>query len=467
MGESHVSISSKIYRLAGMARPSYGALRDIGDGIVVDSATGRTRPFGGKAKRSAIIGTSAAQRSLELISTSVADLLWGTLHVIDEDGKRVKPNRAQRAALSMFRDYPNDYEDGYSFCANMVIDYLTEGNSLIYFKRGPAGITSMHRLVPDSAQLIYPEHDSINESPYYFAEVAFRPELGKTPVTMSNVLHFRYRNFSGIQQEGNRRGFVEGPIHTLAQTLEISGLIDEYIESFFKSPISSMRMKVTTGEGVKMAPKVAEKTRKYFDKLPTKNRHMVYLKPGFDISAITQNALDPSLSGIRAFQIREANRVWGVPVSMLGEDKSGVPLETLTRDYWTNAVKPHVHAILSVMNQRLLNQGGATGYRFAIRQSEMFKGNLAAAAALIPALGSAQGPHGIQTSEWREDFLGIPAEMPDDPNEERVYDLLERRQSGGESLNTDQMDTMEDADAKVNPDRATKKQRDLEIALGD
>ena len=406
---------------------SYGGHHRIGD-IIVNTHTGDwfEDPLqdAANAGRLRLIKSSPVQAAVRLISTSVADLVCNTLCIVDELGERVEPTTAQAEVLNLLRYEPNVMEDGYGFIANVTADFVLEGNGLIGIDRVGQRVNRLYRLMPRDARV---GRDSMGGT-YYTGPVSMMGGTGMTFNRM-NLIHARLVNFEGDDASESRRGFVKGPVYTLAQTMLINGYLDEYIVRYFTSDANGIRMFIrATGNIGKEETKTA---RDYVAEVAKKNRGLAYLDHRFEPVAAQISAIDSSMAALRTFQVREASRIFGVPVPMLGEEKSGTSIAALKQDFWHNCVKPAVNTLLAAMTAKLLNQrNGPKGHRFAVNPMEMFKGDPELLAKMLPALGDAQRPGILRPTEMRQ-FGGLPAAMPEETETDRqVYEDLAKRQSG-------------------------------------
>ena len=414
---------------AGVGGPEADAMahQRIGD-IIVNTHTGDWFPDplqdAQNASRIRLIKSSPVQAAVRLISTSIADLICNTLYIVDERGERVEPTTAQREILDLFRYEPNVMEDGYEFTANAVADMVLEGNGLIGIERVGQRVNRLYRLDPKDARV---GRNSMGDT-YYTGPVSMTSGMAKTFIRQ-NMVHARLINFEGDDSDDSRRGFVRGPVYTLTQTMLINGYLDEYIVKYFTSDANGLRLFIKATEMI--ADTEADKTKEYISRVGKNNKGLAYLSSKLEPVPIQTSAIDQSMAALRTFQIREVSRIFGVPVSMLGEEKSGTDIATLKQDFWHNCVKPHSNTFLAAMTSKLLNQrNGPKGFRFAVDPMEMFKGDPELLAKMLPALGDAQRPGIMRPTEMRQ-FGGLPALMPDESEtDKQVYEDLKKRQSG-------------------------------------
>ena len=400
----------------------------LGGGFVVDTSTGSWFEEGGVAPRSAgrskLIQSSVIQASVRLISTSIADLITNTLYIVNDDDDRIEPNGAQREILNLLRYHPNPYEDGYEFIANAVTDMLMDGNGLIGIDRIGQRVNRLYRMIPRDAKV---GTNSFGDD-FYTGPIWMFQDKGMV-FNRSNMVHARLINFEGGNASDDRKGFVKGPIHTLQRTMMINGYLDEYIEKYFTSDANGIRMFVKATDAI--GKDDIEKTREYVKKIASKSSGVVFLSHALEPVQMATTAIDQSMAALRTFQIREASRIFGVPVPMLGEEKSGTNIAALKQDFWQNCVKPHTNTLLSAMSMKLLNQRNASkGFRFAVDPTEMIKGDPETMAKLLMALGDAQRPGPLSPTEWRK-AGGWQAAMPEKTDtDRRVYEELAERQAG-------------------------------------
>ena len=403
------------------------AKHTLAGGFTVDTATGEWSEGGPDlrhADRSKLIQSSPIQASVRLIATSIADLITNTLYIVNEDDDRVEPNTVQKEILNLFRYHPNPLEDGYEFVANAVCDMLLEGQCLIGIERFGQRVDSLYRMIPKDAKV------GTNRfgDDFYTGPVWLVHNTGMV-FNRNNMVHARIINFEGYNSSDDRKGFVKGPIHTLRRTMQINGYLDEYIEQYFTSDANGIRMFVRATEPV--GKEDIGKTRSYVKDVAKKSSGVAFLSHALEPVSLTTSAIDQSMAALRTFQIREASRIFGVPVPMLGEEKSGTNIAALKQDFWQNCIKPHANTLLSAMSMKLLNQRNASkGFRFAIDPTEMIKGDPETMAKLLQALGDAQRPGPLSPTEWRR-AGGWETAMPEKTETDiRVYEELAQRQAG-------------------------------------
>ena len=424
--------------LAEIARRAVSPLADLDagsqmvrhalpSGITVNTATGewsennRTDPS--HATRATLIKSSPVQAAVRLISTSIADLVCNTLYIVNEDDDRIDPNTAQKEILSLFRYHPNMLEDSYGFVANVVTDMLMEGNALIAIERVGQRVNGLYRMIPADTKI---GTNRLGED--YYTGMLWLANVGAT-FNRSNMVHAKLINFEGYNSSDDRKGFVKGPIHTLQRTMLINGYLDEYIANYFTSDANGIRMFVKATDAIGRDD--VQETRRYVAAMAKRNKGIAFLREALEPVAMQTTAIDQSMAALRTFQIREVSRIFGVPVPMLGEEKSGTNIAALKQDFWQNCVKPHANTLLAAMSMKLLNQRNASkGFKFAIDPTEMIKGDPETMAKLLLALGDAQRPGPLSPTEWRKAGGWETAMPPENDTDRRVYDDLAKRQAG-------------------------------------
>ena len=375
------------------------------------------------ATRIQLVASSPIQASLRLISTSVADLISNTLYIVDAEDNRIEPNSVQREILDLFRYSPNMFEDGYSFIANAVTDMLIEGNALIGVDRMGQRVTGLFRMIPKDAKVGTNKYGD----DFYTGNIWMLNE--GLVFNRENMIHCRAINFEGHNSATDRKGFVRGPMHTLQRTMMINGYLDEYIVKYFTSDANGIRMFIRATDMI--GKKDVEETREYVKKLAKGAGGVMFLSHALEPVQMQTSAIDQSMAALRTFQIREASRIFGVPVPMLGEEKSGTNIAALKQDFWQNCIKPHANTVLAAMSMKLLNRRNTSkGFRFAVDPTEMIKGDPDTMAKLLPALGDAQRPGPLSPTEWRRAGGWETAMPPENDTDRRVYKDLGRRQSG-------------------------------------
>ena len=380
--------------------------------------------------RTSIIQCAAVVRALELISSNVADLFTDTLHITDSMGERVPNERLtknQRALLELLRTSPNRKESSNEFFTNMVIDYLMSGNSVVVADRSMGGISRLQRMVGETA--------SVGVTPtgteYYTGEIVFEPRT-RVIYSETNVCHIRYRNLSGVQIPDTRRGFVPGLTDILQRTLKINIDLDQYVSDWFSSDARTLRLAVSSE--IETSKKAQEDFKNYLRAEAQKGNTVIYVPAGMKVEAIGAGPSDASLDALREYQIREVARAFSVPPYTLGLDKAGVQIETVARDIYTMAVKPHVNAIKGALTHAFLNRAYETkGFKFEVDPMMMLRGNTAAIVSLVQATkGDAQTPGLLASQELRQ-LMSLSGKMPEDVNAEQIEKALAARQSKSDS----------------------------------
>ena len=395
-------------------------------GFTLNTATGEWSegaPDPRHATRIQLVGSSPIQASIRLIATSIADLITNTLYIVDEDDNRVEPNTLQKQILDLFRYHPNVYEDGHGFVSNVVCDMLIEGNGLMGVERIGQRVNRLYRMIPRDAKV---GTNSMGED-FYTGNIWM---VNKGMVfNRTNMVHCRAINFEGYNSSDDRRGFVKGPMHTLQRTMLINGYLDEYIVKYFTSAANGIRGFIRATDMI--GKEDINETRKYIKEVVKKSDGIGYLSHALEPVNFQTSAIDQSMAALRTFQIREASRIFGVPVPMLGEEKSGTNIAALKQDFWQNCIKPHANTLLAAMSMKLLNRPNTTkGFRFAVDPTEMIKGDPDTMSKLLAALGDAQRPGPLSPTEWRRAGGWETAMPPENETDRRVYADLERRQAG-------------------------------------
>ena len=208
--------------------------------------------------------------------------------------------------------------------------------------------------------------------------------------------------------------------------------MDEYIVKYFTSDANGLRLFMRLADGASEKGKAnAQNMRDYVADIAKKNKGLAYIGKGLEPVQIQTSAIDSSMAALRAFQVRETSRIFGVPVVMLGEEKANTQISALKQDLWHNCVKPHTNTMLAAMTTKLLNRGsGPKGHRFAVDPMEMFKGDPEFIAKLLPALGTAQQPGFMLPSEMRG-VTGLPKAMPEmTDTDKQFFENLKECQAG-------------------------------------
>ena len=393
-------------------------------GLVIDTQTGEWSEGDDPryANRIQLVRSTPIQAAVRIVSMAMADLISNTLFICDENGERVEPTTAQKEILDLLHYSPNPYEDGHSFIANVAVDQLLDGNGLIGIDRTGQRVHSLWRMLPRDATT------GVNSFgvDFYSGEIAH--QRGKGAVyNMPDMIHARALNYDGLSTHQDKKGFVKGPIYTLMRSMQITGQLDEFILKYFGSDVNGIRMFIRATEPI--GTDAIEGTRAYVSGIAKGNKGMAFLRNALEPIPVQTSAIDQSMSALREQQVEEASRIFGVPISLLGIIKSGTNIVAQNHELWKNSVKGHTQTLLSAMEMKLLNQRGAKRFHFAVDPGELLRGDPDSMAKLLPALGDAQRPGVLAPVEWRM-ANGLPATMPEDPNQERIDRDMERRQAG-------------------------------------
>ena len=397
---------------------------ELPNGLVIDTQTGEWSESDDprSSSRVQLVRSTPVQAAVRIVSMSVADLVANTLAISDENGDKVKPTPAQKEILDLFRYSPNPYEDGHSFVANVMVDQLLDGNGLMGIDRTGERVHSLWRMLPRDATV------GVNSFgvDFYTGEVAHRRGRGAV-FNMPDMVHSRSLNYGGVSTHQSKKGFARGPVYDMVRSMQITGQLDEFILNYFGSDVNGIKMFIRATEPI--GTDAIEGTRAYVAGIARRNRGMAFLRNALEPIPVQTSAIDQSMAALREQQVAEASRMFGVPISMLGVIKAGTNIVEQNHSLWKGCVKGHVQTLLSAMDMKLLNQRGERRFRFAVDPSEMLRGDPESMAKLLPALGDAQRPPVMAGVEWRV-ANGLPATMPDDPNEERMMKGLESRQAG-------------------------------------
>ena len=252
-----------------------------------------------------------------------------------------------------------------------------------------------------------------------------------------NVVHLKWRNYNGYKVSNvsdktyeYKFGFNMGPIDLMRRTLSLSYNVTKYGETFFTSNVNGVRMVVQPNRTV------PENIAKSFIETTIKNAEdgsaILLMPEQLDASAIQLPAMDTNMIALREAQVKEVARIYGIPLYIVGVEKSGINIEAQANEIYNLTVKPHLNVLLQGLTNRYLNRNPNQIGRFSfqIDDTAVTKGNIASIVALINAtMGSAQNPQIVTSAEMREKWLGLDPEMPDDPNDDKIAKGLEMRQS--------------------------------------
>ena len=208
--------------------------------------------------RDALIKSVAVQRAVELLSTTTADLVHKSLHIVNDEGERVDPIPAHKQIINLLKYNPNSEESGYEFMCNLMCDYHFTGNCIIALERSGSNIIRMNRMVPESASRKLARNGPV----YYQGQIAWDYETEDREFIQRNIVHVRYRNFKGTTLTNNDKwGFAPGPLDSLSDSLLLAPLIDRYILAYFNSDACGLRLSIRSEK--ELPPTIADQFKEY------------------------------------------------------------------------------------------------------------------------------------------------------------------------------------------------------------
>ena len=397
------------------------------DGAVVNVISGEYQPGMDPRARSRdqLLRTSAVHAAVKLVATAIADLVCNTLYITDRDGRKVDPTPRQQDIIDMFRFNPNPFESGHAMIVAACADMLLDGNGLIGIQRSGQEVHALERLIPRDCKV---GTNSLGED--YFAGPSGTDPGRGAQYNRSDLIHARYPDLNGETQSGTKKGFVVGPIYTLARTMALNGFLDEFVTQYFTSDANGIRMLFrSTGD---LGKDDVLETRKYIKDLVAKGGGVPFIEHGLEYVPVNTAPANQDTAMQRQFQIDEIARIYQIPPALMGIVKAATNTAALNHEFWNRAVRPNVTALLAAMDMKLLNQRNMRGGNrllFAVNPSEMLRGDPTSLAATYQCLGDAQRPGTLSPTEWRI-ANGYPAEMEWTESDDFIYEKLKDRQAG-------------------------------------
>ena len=396
------------------------------DGFTVNTLTGEWSDGDPRLEsRDKLLQTSAVHAAVKLIASAVGDLVTNTLYITDRDGKKVTPDSRQQEILDLFKFNPNPHESGHSLVVAAMSDQLLDGNALIGVDRSNQTVHGLYRMIPMDCQT------GVNELgvDYYSGPVYGR--IGEGMVfNRPNMIHSRYPDLLGGQGHADKKGFVKGPVYTLARTMMINGFLDEFVAQYFTSDANGIRMIFrSTGD---VGKEDVMETRKYIRELTKRGGAAPFIEQGIEYIPVNTAPANQDTAAQRQFQIDDIGRIYHIPPALMGIVKSATNTAALNHEFWNRAVKPNVNSLLAAMTMTLLNQPNSRGgkrFRFEVNPSEMLRGDPTSLATTYQCLGDAQRVGVLSPTEWRL-ANGYPAEMEWTESDDLIYEKLKERQAG-------------------------------------
>ena len=383
---------------SGLGGPSAISEAPLGDQI-------RLADLGPKA-RSEALQVIAFHRSVSLISSTVAELISQTVHVVDRKRRTIEPQ--PEPLLELLTSTPDGSTPAYNFFEDVVLDMLLEGNGLIAIDRAEGGrIIRLWRMVPRATQI-----DRKNGRIVYTGPLA-GPEApdGDRSFAIRNIIHARAADYRGDDTvlDNTRSGFTKPISDFIKRELHITKEMTDWLARYFDKDGGALKSDLAIGfEG--RAPEDAQKhlaeamQGHQFLRIPL----AIWNNPKF--TTLNQTPQNADTSTLRSQQVTSIARAFGIPAPLIGENVTqwGSGISELARLYWKFGARQHLTRLLHAASIRLLR---SKSHHFAVNEMEIFRGDLEGLTDLINATkGDQQRP--IADVEETRRWIGLDDDAP-------------------------------------------------------
>lgn len=257
---------------------------------------------------------------------------------------------------------PNSRLNAYEFKKNLVSQILLQGNAYVLPVKNILGeVESLYLLTPGSVA-----HD-IYSNTYQIADPV---NMISTVVSADEILHFK-----NVSSDGGYTGL--STVSYAALTLGIAATSDnETLKRFatggrFKAILKNNTSTKGWGEYQD------EQLKAHGDDLQdaiNRGDDILAVKGDVDVSPLSMSSADMQFLESRKFTIREIARFFNVPPSKLMDDTNSnyKTAELSNVDFYSEALKPLVEAIISEFSAKLLNEWNFQEYKFRFDLSSIY-----------------------------------------------------------------------------------------------
>lgn len=257
---------------------------------------------------------------------------------------------------------PNSRLNAYEFKKNLVSQILLQGNAYVLPVKNILGeVEALYLLTPGSVA-----HD-IYSNTYQIADPV---NMISTVVNADEILHFK-----NVSSDGGYTGL--STVSYAALTLGIAATSDnETLKRFatggrFKAILKNNTS--TKGWGEYQDDQLKAHGEDLQEAI-SRGDDILAVKGDVEVSPLSMSSADMQFLESRKFTIREIARFFNVPPSKLMDDTNSnyKTAELSNVDFYSEALKPLVEAIISEFSAKLLNEWNFQEYKFRFDLSSIY-----------------------------------------------------------------------------------------------
>lgn len=257
---------------------------------------------------------------------------------------------------------PNSRLNAYDFKKNLVSQILLQGNAYVLPIKNLLGeVEALYLLTPGSVA-----HD-VYSNTYQIADPV---NMISTVVGADEILHFK-----NVSSDGGYTGL--STVSYAALTLGIAATSDnETLKRFatggrFKAILKNASS--TKGWGEYQDGQLKGHSEDLQDAI-NRGDDILAVKGDVEVSPLSMSSADMQFLESRKFTIREIARFFNVPPSKLMDDTNSnyKTAELSNVDFYSEALKPLVEAIISEFSAKLLNEWNFQEYKFRFDLSSIY-----------------------------------------------------------------------------------------------
>lgn len=389
---------------------SYTVPADSTFAQILDAAAGGGYDFGFdfasgfSVNRSSAATYSAFNRCVTLIAGAIAHIMTQNHHlrIVDADSKTVKSRRANRVLETLMHSPDGGATSAVTFIEDVVVDYLTDGNALVYPNVSTDGmLQGFRRMSSYDSEMIY----SDSGRKVYRTYPAEGRSQDQEYISARELMHIRWPHLLRYgRTRSTRRGFALSPVYAMRPAITIGMAADRWVQSYFGSNGAvKSQIAITYDEFLEpdQREQVLAAVAKYVN-----SRLPLVVPGGGKVNYMKETAQDAEAEKLRTFQVREVSRVYGVPPPLLGESITqwGQGLLQLTKLFYSQCVVHHLNRVLGAFKARLLQPG----QYFTVDSTAFLGADEEGLARLIMAIGGDAQRVPVATREEMRRMIGLP-----------------------------------------------------------
>ncbi len=386
-----------------------GQLLDALHGVSWDLGGFGSEDGRARGAKGGIMRYAPLHRCVNLICGVAASVLTnGGLSIRDANGDRVD-NRATKQILELLLHSPDGELPPGQWFGDVMADLLLEGNALLLPLRGSAGrVLGVHRMNVWDATTI----DTTSGSYAYRMRPVHKPGEVRT-YTLGQVAHARWPLL--LEGYGGQRyRFAPSPVYAIRKALAVALAGDEHVRRWFRGGGGN---RATVGVSIqgRITEEQRQQLRTYLGSLTateSQGDEPLIMGDGATFTNLQQTVGGAMVDSLRAFQVREVSRLYGVPSVLLDDVATtwGSGIAELARLLWKFGASQHIERLLDALSLRLLPLGA----RFSASPMALVRGDPVALAPLITSVqGDAQRDPVMTREEIRVHLLGLDREPAD------------------------------------------------------